>query len=165
MGRAGWLTLTFGVFAAGCASHPPLHPTPSTVPSTSATFDGAEYRKTLEDAYGAIVARETAPIDAPRVDVEAAASMAIPEQESVRAALAYFVNDLKPSIQESLLRSGKYKKLIDRVLDEYKLPKGLAYLPVIESAYLPTLTSRAGAYGIWQFMPETAREYGLRVDW
>jgi len=27
------------------------------------------------------------------------------------------------------------------------------------------LTSRAGAHGIWQFMPETAREYGLRVDW
>ena len=30
---------------------------------------------------------------------------------------------------------------------------------------MPTLTSRAGAHGIWQFMPETAREYGLRVDW
>ena len=36
---------------------------------------------------------------------------------------------------------------------------------MIESAYVPTLTSRAGAHGIWQFMPETAREYGLRVDW
>jgi len=30
---------------------------------------------------------------------------------------------------------------------------------------VPTVTSRAGAHGIWQFMPETAREYGLRVDW
>src|SRR5258706_7091527 len=30
---------------------------------------------------------------------------------------------------------------------------------------MPTLTSRAGARGIWQFMPDTAREYGLRVDW
>ena len=165
MGRAGWLTLTFGVFATGCASHPPLHSTPPAVPATSATFDAAEYRETLEDAYGEIVARETTPADAPRVDVEAAASMPIPEHPSVRAALAYFVNELKPSIQESLLRSGRYRRLIDRVLDEYKLPKGLAYLPVIESAYLPTLTSRAGAHGIWQFMPETAREYGLRVDW
>jgi membrane-bound lytic murein transglycosylase D len=165
MGRAGWLTLTFGVFAAGCASHPPLRSTPCVVPATSATLDAAEYRKTLEEAYGDIVGRETTPVDAPHVDVEAAASMPIPEQQSVHAALAYFVNDLKPSIQESLQRSGRYRKLIDRVLDEYKLPKGLAYLPVIESAYLPTLTSRAGAHGIWQFMPETAREYGLRVDW
>src|SRR5262249_20524899 len=39
------------------------------------------------------------------------------------------------------------------------------YLPVIESAYLPGLTSRAGARGIWQFMSETADDYGLRVDW
>ena len=165
MGRAGWLTLTLGVFAAGCASHPPIRSTPSAVPATPAKFDAAEYRKTLEDAYGEIIARETTPADAPRVDVEAAASIPIPEHQSVHTALAYFVNDLKPSIQESLLRSGRYRKLIDRVLDEYNLPKGLAYLPVIESAYLPTLTSRAGAHGIWQFMPETAREYGLRVDW
>jgi membrane-bound lytic murein transglycosylase D len=165
MGRGGWLALTFGVIAAGCASRPPLRSTAPAVPTTSPTFDAGEYHKTLEDAYSEIVARETTPVDAPRVDVEAAASMPIPEHQSVRAALAYFVNDLKPSIQESLVRSGRYKKLIDRVLDEYKLPKGLAYLPIIESAYVPTLTSRAGAHGIWQFMPDTAREYGLRVDW
>ena len=45
------------------------------------------------------------------------------------------------------------------------MPKGLAYLPVIESGYSTTMTSRAGARGVWQFMSETAREYGLRVDW
>jgi membrane-bound lytic murein transglycosylase D len=54
---------------------------------------------------------------------------------------------------------------MEAALAQYKLPKGLAYLPVIESAYIPTLTSRSGAHGIWQFMPDTAREYGLRVDW
>ena len=75
------------------------------------------------------------------------------------------VVDMKDSIQTSLLRSARYRKLIDKALAEQKLPKGLAYLPVIESAYMPTLTSRAGAHGIWQFMPATAREYGLRVDW
>ena len=88
-----------------------------------------------------------------------------PITRTIRGALQYFTTDLKPSIQESLIRSAKYKKLIDKALDEYKLPHGLAYLPVIESAYVPTVTSRAGAHGIWQFMPETAREYGLRVDW
>src|SRR5204863_7784872 len=97
-------------------------------------------------------------------DVEAAASMPIPEHKSIRGALSLFTTEMKPSIQESLLRSAKYRPLIDKALDEQKLPRGLAYLPVIESAYLPTLTSRAGAHGIWQFMAETAREYGLRVD-
>jgi membrane-bound lytic murein transglycosylase D len=125
-----------------------------------------EFRAALENAYAKIGTYErTLSVDAPKVDVEAAASIPIPEHRTIREALAYFTTDLKSDIQQSLIRSAQYKNLIDRVLDEYKLPKGLAYLPVIESAYLPTLTSRAGAHGIWQFMPETAREYGLRVDW
>jgi len=164
MRQAGWLTL--GVFAVGCATNPPVAPRPALLPVvTSSALDGEQYRQALEEAYGEIVARQSAPVNAPTVDVEAAASIPIPDHQSVRAALSYFTAELKPSIQESLIRSGRYRNLIDRVLKEYKLPKGLAYLPVIESAYVPTLTSRAGAHGIWQFMPETAREYGLRVDW
>ncbi|HEX9500610.1 MAG TPA: transglycosylase SLT domain-containing protein [Thermoanaerobaculia bacterium] len=89
----------------------------------------------------------------------------IPDHPSIHSALRLFTIEMHHDIQQSLTRSAHYRKLIDRVLDEYKLPKALAYLPVIESAYLPRLTSRAGAHGIWQFMPETAREYGLRVDW
>jgi membrane-bound lytic murein transglycosylase D len=72
---------------------------------------------------------------------------------------------MKDSIQASLLRSAQYKNLIDKALKDQNVPTGLAYLPVIESAYITKLTSRVGAHGIWQFMPETAREYGLRVDW
>ncbi|MDQ6800638.1 MAG: transglycosylase SLT domain-containing protein [Acidobacteriota bacterium] len=89
----------------------------------------------------------------------------IPDHHSIHSAVTLFTTEMRSDIQQSLIRSAQYRKLIDRVLDEYKLPKALAYLPVIESAYLPRLTSRAGAHGIWQFMPETAREYGLRVDW
>ena len=91
--------------------------------------------------------------------------MNVPDHRSIRGALNYFSTDLHDSIQLSLLRSARYKKLIDATLDQYHLPHGLAYLPVIESAYVANLTSRAGAHGIWQFMPATAREYGLRVDW
>jgi membrane-bound lytic murein transglycosylase D len=89
----------------------------------------------------------------------------IPDHRSIHSAVTLFTIEMRADIQQSLIRSAQYRKLIDRVLDEYKLPKALAFLPVIESAYLPRLTSRAGAHGIWQFMPETAREYGLRVDW
>lgn len=162
------LLLLLSIVCAGCSA--------TLAPSTPATTaaapqvappnpDANAYRAALEDAYSHIVAREGVPVNAPKVDVEAAVSMEIPDHKTVRGALTYFTTELKPSIQESLLRSAKYRKLIDKALDEYKLPKGLAYLPVIESAYVPTLTSRAGAHGIWQFMPDTAREYGLRVDW
>ena len=91
--------------------------------------------------------------------------LTIPDHRSIHSAVTLFTTEMRADIQQSLIRSAEYRKLIDRVLDEYKLPKALAFLPVIESAYLPRLTSRAGAHGIWQFMPETAREYGLRVDW
>jgi membrane-bound lytic murein transglycosylase D len=164
------VVLLIAIYAVACASSTPAPktaaaaPTPQP-PSSAAKLQAEEYRKALEAAYAEIVAREGKPVAAPTVDVEAAASIPIPDHPAIRGALQYFTTDLKPSIQESLLRSGKYKKLIDKALDDYKLPHGLAYLPVIESAYVPSVTSRAGAHGIWQFMPETARDYGLRVDW
>ncbi|MEK6375504.1 MAG: transglycosylase SLT domain-containing protein [Acidobacteriota bacterium] len=152
--------LLLAICAAACATTaPPPKPTPNV------TQHSSDLRIALEDAYAKIVAHETTPVNAPNVDVEAAASMPIPDHRTVRGALSLFTREMRPSIQESLIRSAKYKPLIDKALDAEKLPRGLAYLPVIESAYLPTLTSRAGAHGIWQFMSETAREYGLRVDW
>jgi membrane-bound lytic murein transglycosylase D len=162
------LLLLLSIVSAGCSStFAPSTPVQAAAApqATPTAADSAAYRAALEDAYTHIVAREGVPVNAPKVDVEAAVSMEIPDHKTIRGALTYFTTELKPSIQESLLRSAKYRKLIDKALDEYKLPKGLAYLPVIESAYVPTLTSRAGAHGIWQFMPDTAREYGLRVDW
>jgi membrane-bound lytic murein transglycosylase D len=125
----------------------------------------SDLQRALKDTYEEIVAHEATPVAPPRVDVEAAASMPIPDHRTIRGALALFTNEMRPSIQESLVRSAKYKPLIDKALDAEKLPRGLAYLPVIESAYLPALTSRAGARGIWQLMSETAGDYGLRVDW
>ncbi|HEX7155137.1 MAG TPA: transglycosylase SLT domain-containing protein [Thermoanaerobaculia bacterium] len=143
----------------------PVAPAPP--PQSAAHLDGDAYRAALEDAYTHIVSREhSKPLKtAPVVDVEAAASIPIPEHRTIDGAVRYFSTGLKASIQTSLIRSGRYRTLIEQALKEHKLPVGLAYLPVIESAYLPNLTSRAGAHGIWQFMPDTAREYGLRVDW
>jgi membrane-bound lytic murein transglycosylase D len=167
MMRGRSLLLLLLTCAVGCAtSLPAPSPQPAAPPPSAPTSaELSDYRKALEDSYAHIVARENKPVNAPRVDVEAAASIPIPQHKTINGALSYFTTDLKKDIQISLVRSAQYKPLIDKVLDEQKLPRGLAYLPVIESAYMPTLTSRAGAHGIWQFMPDTAREYGLRVDW
>ncbi len=50
-------------------------------------------------------------------------------------------------------------------LDRRGLPMDLALLPAIESAYQPHAYSRARASGLWQFIPSTARRYGLKVNW
>ena len=57
-----------------------------------------------------------------------------------------------------------YFNLIENVLVQYGLPRELKYIAVIESNLNPALTSNKGAGGPWQFMPYTAREYGLSVN-
>ncbi|GAA4336145.1 lytic transglycosylase domain-containing protein [Flaviaesturariibacter amylovorans] len=56
-----------------------------------------------------------------------------------------------------------YFDLIDGVLGAHNLPTELKYLAVIESELKTSATSWVGAAGPWQFMPQTARELGLRV--
>ena len=162
------LLAVLALVSVACATTPQPNVVPTAAPSVSAILDAEEFREALAAAHTHILARTDdtkVPVDAPVVDLEAAASIPIPEHRTINSAVRLFSVDMKDSIQTSLLRSAKYRKLIDQALAEQKLPKGLAYLPVIESAYLPNLTSRVGAHGIWQFMPETAREYGMRVDW
>jgi len=133
---------------------------------SAAARDAAEFRKELEGAYSRIAARADSPIaSVPAADIEAAVSMPIPDHKTIRGAVNLFSTDLRGDIQTYLTRSAKYRKQIEKALADQNLPRGLAYLPVIESGYATTLTSRSGAHGIWQFMPDTAREYGLRVDW
>ncbi len=66
--------------------------------------------------------------------------------------------------QNALDRSGKYLPEITAILREEGMPTELAYLPIIESGFRPEAVSRAGAVGPWQFIRETGRRYGLRID-
>jgi membrane-bound lytic murein transglycosylase D len=64
----------------------------------------------------------------------------------------------------SLERSRPHLKLIKKVLRQRNLPADLAYLPHLESGFQTMVRSKAGARGLWQLMPGTAREFGLRVS-
>ncbi|MEO6550763.1 MAG: lytic transglycosylase domain-containing protein, partial [Ferruginibacter sp.] len=57
-----------------------------------------------------------------------------------------------------------YFNLIETVLQQYGLPRELKYIAVIESNLKTGATSYMGAGGPWQFMPYTARDYGLVVN-
>jgi membrane-bound lytic murein transglycosylase D len=57
-----------------------------------------------------------------------------------------------------------YFNLIESILLQYGLPRELKYIAVIESNLSNTATSYKGAGGPWQFMPYTARDYGLVVN-
>ena len=62
-----------------------------------------------------------------------------------------------------LKRAAKYFPIIEPILQENGIPDDFKYLAVIESG-LTHVTSPAGAEGFWQFMPQTARDYGLEVN-
>jgi membrane-bound lytic murein transglycosylase D len=159
------LPLIAVVCFAACATTPTKTPAPLPTPQSSFAAETSELRRALEETVSEIESRHLAAIELPVADIQAAVSMPIPDHPSVYSALRLFTGRMRNDIQTFLLRSARYKNLIDKVLDDHRLPRGLLYLPVIESGYTPTLTSRAGAHGIWQFMPDTAREYGMRVDW
>ena len=72
---------------------------------------------------------------------------------------------IKERYREAVIRSGRYMHILEEIfVSEYNLPVELTRLPFIESSFDYTAYSHAGAAGIWQFMPATARGYRLRVD-
>jgi membrane-bound lytic murein transglycosylase D len=60
-----------------------------------------------------------------------------------------------------LRRSGRYRPLIQRILDEEGVPQELIYLAQAESGFLPRAVSNKQAEGMWQFILFRGREYGL----
>jgi membrane-bound lytic murein transglycosylase D len=61
-------------------------------------------------------------------------------------------------------KRGRYEALIAGILAKSGVPTDLVWQSLVESGHNPTIRSPAGAAGLWQFMPETARMYGLTVD-
>ncbi|MDZ7315757.1 MAG: lytic transglycosylase domain-containing protein [candidate division KSB1 bacterium] len=58
---------------------------------------------------------------------------------------------------ESVKRSGRYLEYIKTVFKDYGLPEDIAYLAHVESLFNYDAYSKAGAAGIWQFIPHTGR--------
>ncbi len=66
-------------------------------------------------------------------------------------------------MERSFANSHKYKDIIEEELSRQGMPLAFYYLAMHESLLDSNIVSHAGARGLWQFMPETAREYGLKV--
>lgn len=76
-----------------------------------------------------------------------------------------FQGNLRTFMQDSLHRGAKYMPMVQSVFRQEGLPLDLAYLAIVESGFKSNALSRASARGIWQFMPATGKEHGLKQDW
>ncbi|MBR6698685.1 MAG: transglycosylase SLT domain-containing protein [Bacteroidaceae bacterium] len=87
----------------------------------------------------------------------------MPYNPVVRKFIDQYTGRLRRSVAMFLGASNFYMPIFEDALEAYGLPLELKYLPIIESALNPRATSRAGAGGLWQFMPATGKRYGLEI--
>lgn len=86
--------------------------------------------------------------------------------DPVLAYLNYFKTPRGSAIVETgLRRAGRYRAMVQRVLQDEGMPQDLIYLAQAESAFQPQAVSKAGARGMWQFMSFAGRKYGLQKNW
>lgn len=90
--------------------------------------------------------------------------MEMPFNNVVRSFIELYTVKKRRQVEVMMGMSDYYFPIFEQVLGAYNLPLELKYLPIIESALNPTVVSRMGAAGLWQFMISTGRMYGLEIS-
>jgi membrane-bound lytic murein transglycosylase D len=84
--------------------------------------------------------------------------------KQLEAIIKRFLKTRKDNYSTFMARAKFYFPLIEEQLSKYKIPLEMKYLVVVESALNPLAKSPVGATGLWQFMYQTGRQYGLKVS-
>ncbi len=129
-------------------------------PSDAVRFIIAPPEPSSQDLAGVEAARSIPSVKQYVAGLDAAA------RRRVAAQLAVFNRTARGRqlFQLYLDRSSRYRQQINRVLAKYNLPAELFCVALIESGFSETAISHAGAAGLWQFMPQTGRDFDLSVD-
>ena len=88
----------------------------------------------------------------------------MPYNSIVKSYIERFTQKGRKQVTALLGLSSYYMPIFEQVLEAKGLPLELKYLPIVESGLDPTATSKSGAAGLWQFMPNTARGYGMELN-
>ncbi len=84
---------------------------------------------------------------------------------TVKAFIDYFTVKDREYTKGVLGKMHLYFPIFEKYFEKYNIPDEIKYLSIVESGLNPVIRSRVGAVGLWQFMPETGRLYGLNIDW
>lgn len=84
--------------------------------------------------------------------------------DQVVGAINLYSGRFKNWFARALSRGAPHLPRIREILAEAGIPQDLAYVPIVESAFNPIALSRAKAKGLWQFIPSTGKQYGLKQD-
>ncbi|MFV8368715.1 LysM peptidoglycan-binding domain-containing protein [Flavobacterium sp. LB2R40] len=75
-----------------------------------------------------------------------------------------FLKNRKKSFERLMAVSEYYFPVFEEALAKQNVPLEIKYLAVVESALNPKAVSKMGATGLWQFMYQTGKQYGLKID-
>lgn len=81
--------------------------------------------------------------------------------DAVLGYINYFSGRGHKTMTAGLQRAGRYRQLIQRILDEEGVPQELIHLAQAESGFMPRALSHKSAAGMWQFLAWRGKEYGL----
>lgn len=114
---------------------------------------------TASASSGALQPAEAAP-------QEPAATWDLPNLDHQRVDywVGRFTTDKRDDFAIYLQRMDRYAPMIAEKLAARGMPQDLIYLAMIESGFNPNATSSANAKGLWQFIADTGRRYGLAVN-
>ena len=135
-----------------------------TVPAASVGDDFAAYRHALDNAADSTLAnvmREaTASVQITEVPAKPTAQ---PDATVLHQFAEQYWNGNDEAVRRAVARVTELRPVLSPILQKEGIPDEIAALVLVESAGQPTALSPKGARGIWQFMPDTARRYGLAV--
>jgi len=108
--------------------------------------------------------------DATDADVQSAVNAVKPDFEFkpnalVQSYINYYLGRGRSTMESGIRRSGRFMEMAGRIFKEEGVPQDLVWLGQVESAWSPIARSWAAAVGLWQFIPGTASQYGLRQDY
>lgn len=96
--------------------------------------------------------------------MDLASPINLPYNPIVKSYISRYINTKYGTINRIMSLSQYYFPAIEEELIKHDLPIELRAMPIIESALASTAISRAGAMGLWQFMPTTGKSYGLEIN-
>ena len=145
-----WLPTLLVAFVTGC--------------TTSSHRQAIQFEPSPRDKVGA---QELKPVDGLNGNGKGAYSPLVlpnPLPEPVLEEIRELQNDYAGTFQRGLNRASKYEGPLRARLCEAGLPEDLIWLAMVESMFQNKIVSPAGAGGMWQFIPASARRFQLRMD-
>jgi membrane-bound lytic murein transglycosylase D len=185
------LFLTASLMLAGCA-HQPTHASASAPAAVVPALPAIPAAPAPEPATPAVAADAAPPLPAPAAADAGSGPLPGPPLDSVvtvktpdlfvRIRGGFQLEDVdedEVAIDRELNWFANHPDYLERTwgraetwlyyivgqLEARNMPRELALLPVIESAFEPYAYSRAQASGLWQFISDTGRRFGLKQDW